>query len=217
MKTEASMTHEEAGIINCIKVLKALKFMIKMSTHGISLDDIGFKNTQLYGSTKKVETYSDDMLLHTTTYTYCSNPSIVTKFGDSGGYPTFISATTNFVGDVRHHRFNHIIYDEHTKDWKIRLEVPEPKFHISIDPGDCTEIRTARIDLSDEGEVFQYSLMETNFPMFTVQAALEGITMLRMKPGLDDIVINGGSVVVDLGILDLEEEYKKKQTSFNNF
>lgn len=214
------MNYIEAAEINVPRVLNNIEFMIGMSTKGIHLDCLGFEFERFNdtnGQKFEQKQFDDDMDRWTlkTDYIYKAQPKIFTLF--RGQANSLMYCDTRFIGMIRGLKSNVISYDYRDKEWAIKVEDPNAHFTIThkVKPGD---VYTDRIeDINDEGEMFQYSVLNTVIPDIVFDSARRMLKLINMSPNVDAMTLRTDAVIVDLEYRDLKEEFDRKQLGFCNF
>lgn len=218
------MNSTEAAEINIPRMLNAMEFMIKMSTKGIHLDSLGFAlnridntNAQTLTQTLTQRFFNDnDRSYLKTDYNYKSQPTIKTTF--TGQLDALAYCGTRYMGNIRGFKSNLISYDYRSKEFAIKVEDHNnPIFTVThkIEPGN---VPTEHInDINDEAEMFQYSLTNTVVPDIVFDTARRMMKLIQISEHVDAIDLRMSSVIIDLEFKDLEEEFNRKQSSFQNF
>lgn len=219
-KKRGHMNSTEAAEINVPRMLNAMEFMINMSTKGIHLDCLGFVFNRFENTNGQILTQrffnDNDRSYLKTDYNYKSQPTIKTTF--TGQIDALAYCGTRCMGNIRGFKSNLISYDYRSKEFAIKVEDHNnPIFTVTnkIEPGN---IPTDHInDINDEAEMFQYSLTRPAITDIVFDTARRMMQLVQISEHVDAMDFRMSSVIIDLELKDLEEEFKRKQSSFQNF
>lgn len=204
------MTYEEVAVLNTKNLIRSIDFMLEMSSKGIHLHDLGFGDA--IDNYMRTKIYNDDGYSLTIDYVYCENPFIRVKIKQPNtGFESVVCSIYTSYRDSRYELNNSVLFNKSTKSSTITVENDSNHFHSTYIDSNGNH-HQSKINLADEAEVFQYSLVG-EVPDYLFDIGHEMKKLLHKSCYVNRIAINYGTVNLDLCIRDLRAEYDARRSS----
>jgi hypothetical protein len=126
-------------------------------------------------------------------------------------YNPSVCYMTTAYKDSRFELDNYIIYNECSRDLYIIIEEESPHYvlkHIST----ANNILTSTVNINDEAEVFQYSVVG-GVPLYLLDIAKNMRKLLHKSHNVNKLTLKCNFLKFDLGIRNLRDEYDARTSS----
>lgn len=208
------MSREEAALINFTNMINSIAFMAESYKNDVDLSFLDFQlrrypldlMNKSGGYSLKTTHFlddEDDKPSHENFYVYSDMPRIGSYMYPKTDHLASINTYSITLQDGKPENIISVGFWE-PETWMIRIEHCSTEFIIKNERG-----QNELIDISDEAQLFQYSLMNPTFPDFLTKIAYEGIGLILLSEKYNKIIMKSSGCIVDLGIKDFTKEFKE--------